>query len=56
MMDLAHAEFATIRRSLLKVGARVIEKAVRVRTHFGSTCPRAALFRLLAGRFASSGP
>ena len=55
-MPLHWAEFATIRRSLLKVGARVVEKAARVRIHFASACPDAALFRLLAGRFATSGP
>ncbi len=55
-MDLAWAEFATIRRRLLKIGARVVEKAARVRIHLASACPDAALFRLLAGRFATSGP
>ena len=55
-MDLAWAEFATIRQKLLKVGARVIEKAARVRIHFASACPDAALFRMLAGRLATSGP
>ena len=55
-MDLAWAEFATIRQKLLKIGARVVEKAARVRIHFASACPDAALFRLLAGRFATSGP
>ena len=55
-MDLAWAEFATIRQKLLKIGARVIEKAARIRIHFASACPDAALFRLLAGRFATSGP
>ena len=37
-------------------GARVAEKAARVRIHFASACPNAALFRLLAGRLATSGP
>ncbi|MDE0173716.1 MAG: IS1380 family transposase [Defluviicoccus sp.] len=55
-MDLAWSEFATIRKRLLKIGARVVEKAARVRIHFASACPDAALFRLLAGRFATSGP
>ena len=53
-MPLAWSEFATIRQRLLKVGARVIEKAARVRIHFASTCPDAALFRMLAGRLAAS--
>ena len=55
-MPLAWAEFTTLRQSLLKIGARVIEKAARVRIHFASACPNAALFRLLAGRLATSGP
>ena len=46
---LARAEFATLRLRLLKIGARVVEKATRVRVHFASACPDAALFRLLAG-------
>ena len=53
---LARAEFATLRLRLLKIGARVIEKATRVRIHFTSACPDAALFRLLAGRLAEAGP
>ena len=55
-MDLAWAEFATIRQNLLKIGARVVEKAARIRIHFASACPNAALFRLQAGRLATSGP
>ena len=53
---LARAEFATLRLRLLKIGARVVEKATRVRIHFASACPDAALFRLLAGRLAAAGP
>jgi len=34
----------------------VVEKAARIRIHFASACPDAALFRLRAGRFATSGP
>ena len=55
-MPLHWAEFATLRQSLLKIGARVVEKAARVRIHFASACPNAALIRLLAGRLAASGP
>ena len=55
-MPLAWAEFATLRKSLLKIGARVVERAARIRIHFASACPDAALFRLLAGRLAASGP
>ena len=53
---LARAEFATLRLRLLKIGARVVEKATRIRIHFTSACPHAALFRLLAGRLAAAGP
>ncbi len=53
---LACAEFATLRLRLLKIGARVVEKAARVRIHFTSAYPDAALFRLLAGRLAAAGP
>ncbi len=55
-MPLARAEFATLRKSLLKIGARVVERAARIRIHFASACPDAALFRMLAGRLAASGP
>ncbi len=53
---LAKAEFTTHRLRLLKVGARVVEKATRIRIHFASACPDAALFRLLAGGLATAGP
>ncbi len=54
--SLAKAEFTTLRRHLLKIGARVVEKASRIRIHFASACPDAALFRMLAGRLAAAGP
>ena len=53
---LARAEFATLRLRLLKIGARVVGKAARIRIHFASDCPNAALFRMLVGRFGSAGP
>ncbi|MDE0334455.1 MAG: IS1380 family transposase [Defluviicoccus sp.] len=55
-MPLHWAEFTSLRQSLLKIGARVVEKAARVRIHFASACPDASLIRLLAGRLAASGP
>ena len=55
-MPLHWVEFATLRQKLLKVGARVVEKAARIRIHFASACPDADLFRMLAGRLAASGP
>ena len=45
---LAKAEFATLRLRLLKVAARVIESASRIRVAFASACPDAALFRTIA--------
>ncbi len=53
---LAKAEFNTIRLRLLKIAARVVEKAARIRIHFASACPDAALLRMLAGRLAMTGP
>ena len=46
---LAKAEFATIRLRLLKIAARVIETASRIRVAFATACPDADLFRHLAG-------
>ena len=55
-MPLPGPNFAILRRRPLKVGARVIEKVARVRIHFASPCPDAALFRMLAGRLAARAP
>lgn len=53
---LAKAEFATLRLRLLKLGARVVEKAARIRVHLASACPDATLFRFIAGRLVAAGP
>jgi hypothetical protein len=53
---LAKAEFTTIRLRLLKLAARVIETASRVRIAFASTCPDAVLFRHLANSIRTGGP
>lgn len=45
---LAVAEFATLRLRLLKLGARVIETATRIRVAFASACPDANLFKAIA--------
>src|SRR5215471_11280541 len=45
---LAKAEFATIRLRLIKLGARVIETASRIRLAFAAACAEAALIRYLA--------
>lgn len=49
---LAVAEFATLRWRLLKLGARVLETASRVRLAFAAACPDATLFRHLATALA----
>lgn len=53
---LRKAEFATLRLRLLKIAARVVEKAARIRVFLASACPDQALFLLLAGRLAAAGP
>jgi hypothetical protein len=50
------AEFTTLRLALIKIAARVVERAARIRLWLPTTCPHAAIFRLLAGRFAAAGP
>ena len=52
----AVAEFATLRLRLIKIAARVVEGAARIRVWLPTACPDAALFRRLAGRFAAQGP
>lgn len=47
---VAVAEFATLR--LLKLGARVLETAARVRLAFAAACPEAPLVRHLATALA----
>lgn len=51
---LTKAEVGTIRLRLLKVGARVIETASRVRIAFASACPDAELFRQIALRLRAA--
>ena len=52
----ATAEFATLRLRLIKIAARVVETAARIRIRLPSACPDKALFRLLASGFAPAGP
>jgi len=54
--DLATAEFNTIRLRLLKIAARVIETATRVRLAFAAACPDADLFRGLANALVPQAP
>ena len=47
---MAHAQCATIRLKLLKIGAVLVRNTRRVRFHLSSACPDQALFRLVAAR------
>jgi len=50
------AQFDTLRLRLIKLGARVIEKATRIKVVLPAACPDKAIFARLAGAFAPSGP
>ena len=52
---LAKAEFNTIRQRLLKIAARVVEYATRIRVHLPSSCVEKDLFRSLALGLSPSG-
>src|SRR5271154_68201 len=54
--ELATAEFATLRLRLLKIAARVVETASRVRLAFAAACPEADLIRCLPGALLPHGP
>jgi DDE family transposase len=56
LRPLATAEFNTIRLRLLKIAARVVETATRVRLAFAAACPEADLFRGLANALMPRGP
>ena len=53
---LASAEFKTVRLRLIKLAARVIETATRVRIAFAASCPEAALFGGIARWLQPAGP
>src|SRR6202040_4481023 len=53
---LATAEFNTIRVRLLKLGARVVEMASRVRLAFAAACADATLIRYIAAALMPAGP
>jgi hypothetical protein len=52
----AGAEFNTLCLRLIKIAARVVEGAARIRVWLPTACPDAAMFALLAGRFAAAEP
>src|SRR6202049_1336758 len=53
---LTTAEFNTLRQRLLKLGARVIEMASRVRLAFAAACPDATLIGHIASALMPTGP
>ena len=53
---LSVAEFTTLRLRLIKIAARVIEGAARIRVFLPTACPDRAVFRALAGRLSAAGP
>lgn len=53
---LARAEFATIRLKLMKIAARVVEQAGRIRVFLPTACPEKALFQYLAGALMPRAP
>lgn len=53
---LSVAEFTTLRLRLIKIAARVIEGAARIRIFLPTACPDRAVFRQLAGRLCAAGP
>jgi len=50
------AQLDTLRLRLLKLGARVFEKATRITVILPAACPDKAIFARLAGAFAPAGP
>ena len=54
-IPLAKAEFATIRDRLVRIAARVIEHAARIRIQLPTSCPDGALFRCIALGLSPSG-
>jgi hypothetical protein len=53
---LAVAEFKTLQTNLVKIAARIIETASRVRVAFAAACPSADLFASLVRTFLPAGP
>jgi Transposase DDE domain group 1 len=54
--SLARCEFTTLRLRLIKIGARVIEHAARIRVHLPTSCPERNVFAELAAGFVSAAP
>ena len=56
LQPLARAEFTTLRMRLIKIGARIVETASRVRIALAAAHPEAALFASLARYLHPAGP
>jgi hypothetical protein len=54
--QLSCAEFATMRLRLIKIAARVVEGAARIRVFLPTACSDRHVFRALAGRLCAAGP
>jgi hypothetical protein len=54
--QLSYAEFDTLRLRLIKIAARVVESAARIRVFLPTACPDRDVFRALAGRLCAAGP
>lgn len=53
---LSFAQFTTLRLRLIKIAARVVEGAARIRVFLPTACPERAVVRALAGRLCAAGP
>ena len=53
---LSNADFTTLRMRLIKIAARIVEAASRVRVAFAAAHPEAALFASLARCLQPTGP
>lgn len=53
---LARCELGTLRLKLVKIAARVVERARRIRVHLPAACPFEPLFRHVAGALMPAGP
>ena len=54
--DWRRAQFDTLRLQVLKIGARVIEQARRVRIHLPTACPAKDVLQAIAGRLPRFAP
>jgi hypothetical protein len=53
---LKRAEFTTLQNRIVKIGARVVETATRIRIAFASACPDKQLFADILGRLMQKRP